>query len=233
MDWQYAFLKDYTERLIEKGKSFTDIGLWNGKMGIAIFLLHVSRITQDEKYENEASELIDAVYKQLSLDLPFTFDKGLLGIGCGFEYIINQRFVNADSDEILSEIDLWVRNIIDFRLSNNLSLSEGVCGVGYYLYCRLKNREHENENMVVLKLKEYLIYLLDWMEELISKINIYQEFIDSYFLLVRFYELNVFNYKVEKLMEICLRGMADLNFPITDNYELLGIASLKALKPWI
>ena len=230
---EYNFLKDYNARLIEKGKCFPNIGLWNGKMGIAIYLLHVSRITQDEKYENEASELIDAVYEQLSLDLPLTFDNGLLGIGCGFEYIINQRFVDADSDEILSEIDLWVRNIIDFRLSNNLSLSDGVCGVGYYLYCRLKNREHENENMVVLKLKEYLIYLIDWMEELILKTTNKQEFIDSYFLLIRFYELNVFNYKVEKLVGICLRGMVDFNCPITDNYELLGIASLKALKPWI
>ena len=33
MDKEHAFLKGYTERLIEKGRCLSDIGLWNGKMG--------------------------------------------------------------------------------------------------------------------------------------------------------------------------------------------------------
>jgi len=204
MDKEYNFLKDYSARLIEKGKRFSDIGLWDGKMGIAIYLLHVSRMTQNEKYENEASELIDAVYEQLSVNLPFTFENGMLGIGCGFDYIISKGFVDADSDEILSEIDLFVRNIIDGRPVDNLGFGKGVCGVGYYLYHRLKNRKDNDENIVVLKMKEYLIYLIDWMEELIQKIKDKQEYNDVYFLLTRLHRLNVFNYRVDKLSAMCL-----------------------------
>lgn len=233
MDKEYAFLKDYTEKLIEKGKCFPNIGLWDGKMGIAIYLLHVSRIMQNEKYTNEASDLIDAVYEKLSLDLPHTFDNGLIGVGCGLEYIISKGFVDAVSDEILFEIDLLIRNIIDSRPIDYLGFDKGVCGVGYYLYHRLKNRRDEDESIVVLKLKEYLIYLIDWMEESVLKTTDKQEYNDAYFLLTRLHRLNVFNYKVDKLSAMCLRKMIDFNCKITDNYELLGIPSLKALKPWM
>lgn len=233
MEEKNIFLKGYTERLIEKGKCFSDIGLWNGKMGIAIYLFHLARITQNEKYKDEALELIDAVYEQISYEIPPHFDSGLLGIGCGFEYIISQGFVDADSDEILSEIDLLVRNIIDARLIGNLSFDKGVCGVGYYLYHRLKNRLDDNDSMVILKLKEYLIYLIDWAEDLLPKTTDKQKYNDAYFLLIRLHKLNVFNHKVEKLLAICSRKIIDFNCPIVDNYELLGIDSLKMLKPWI
>lgn len=233
MNEKYIFLKRYTERLIEKGKCLPGIGLWAGKMGIAIYLFHLARITQNEKYEDEASELIDTVYQHVSFNLPLTFDTGLLGIGCGFEYIISQGFVDADRDEILSEIDLLVRNVIDSRLLGNLSFDKGVCGVGYYLYHRLKNRPDDDDSMVVLKLKEYLIYLIDWVEDLLPKTTDKQEYNDAYFLLARLHKLNVFNHKVEKLLAICSRKIIDFNCPITDNYELLGIDSLKMLKPWM
>lgn len=233
MEEKYIFLKGYTDRLIEKGKYLSDIGLWNGIMGIAIYLLHVSRLTQNKKYENEASELIDAVYEQISFEKPFFFDSGLLGIGCGFEYIINNGFVDADRDEILSEFDLLVRSIIDSRPIEDLDLKSGVCGIGYYLYCRLINRKEDDNSMVTLKLKEYLIYLIDWVEYLLLKITNKKAYNDAYFLLARLHKLNVFNHKVEKLLATCSRKIIDFNCPITDNYELLGIDSLKMLKPWI
>ena len=233
MDEKYTFLKRHTDTLIEKGKCLPNIGLWDGKMGIAIYLLHVSRITQNKKYENEASELIDAVYEQLSLNLPLNFDNGLLGVGCGFEYIISKGFVDADGDEILSEIDLLIRDIIDSRPIDNLGFDKDVCGVGYYLYHRLKNRRDDDESMVIFKLKEYLIYLIDWIEELIQKTMDKQEYNDGYFLLARLHRLNVFNHEVDKLAAMCLCKMIDFNCKITDNYDLLGIPSLKVLKPWI
>lgn len=233
MDKEHAFLKGYTGRLIEKGKCLPDIGLWNGKMGISIYLLHLARITQDEKYENEAFELIDTVYEIISLENPFFFESGLIGVGCGFEHIIHNGFVDAGRDEIVSEIDLVAMNIIDSRPIGSLSLGKGVCGIGYYLYHRLKNRKDGDGRMVVLKLKEYLIYLIDWMEELILKTMDKQEYNDAYFLLARLHKLNVFNHKIEKLSAKCLCKMIDSNCRITDNYELLGIPPLKALKPWM
>ena len=99
------------------------------------------------RIRNRILELIDAVYDQVSLNLPYTFDNGLLGIGCGFEYIINNGFIETDSNEILSELDFWVMNLIDSRTINNLNLDKGICGIGYYLYCRLKKRMNDNVHL--------------------------------------------------------------------------------------
>lgn len=233
MDKEYAFLKEYTDLLIKKGLYSSDIGLWNGKIGIAIYLLHFAKITQNNKYENLASKLTDSVYKQISHELPFCFGNGLLGIGCGFEYIIQNGFVDANRDEILSEIDFVAINIIDYRSIDNLSFGKGVCGIGFYLYNRLKNRTNDNNSIIVLKLTEYLIYLIDWVEDLIQETTEKQDYNDAYFLLNRLLKLNVFNYKVEKLLTLCMHKIINFNCQITDNYELLGISSLKVLKPWI
>lgn len=232
MDEKYIFLKGYTEWLIEKGTYYSDIGLWNGKMGIAIYLLHISRITQDERYENKAFEMIDAVYEQISSEKSLCFDDGLLGVGCGFEYIITNGFVDADRDEVLSEIDIMVKDIIDCRSIDNISLEKGVCGIGYYLYYRLENRL-DDKSMVVLILKEYLIYLIDWVEDLLLKTISKQDYNDVYFLLVRLHRLNVFNHKVEKLLACCLLRMIELNCSLMDDYEFLGVDLLKILKTWI
>lgn len=230
---EYNFLKGYTERLIVKGQCLSDIGLWNGKMGIAIYLFHLARITQNEQYENLASDFIEAVYQEISFDIPLCFDNGLLGVGCGFEHIIQNKFMDTDRDELLSEIDTVAINSIDSRLVNSLGLEKGICGIGYYLYHRLKKRSDNEDSMTVLMLKEFFIYLIDWMEEQIHKTTDKQEYNAAYFLLVRLHKLDIFNHKIEKLSAVCLRKMIDLNCQITDSYELLGIPSLKVLKPWI
>lgn len=233
MNHSYSFLKITTNQLIERGKCLFDIGLWNGKMGLAVYLLHLARITKNEDYDIEAHELIDTIYEQLSYNISFHFGDGLLGIGCGFEYIISNGFIEGNSDEVLSDIDQIARTIINSRSMDLLDIEKGVCGVGYYLYYRLKNKPDNDDSITTLKLKEYLIYLIDWIEELLIKTKEKQEYNDSYFLLCRLQKLNVYNHKVEKLITFCLQKIVDFNCRLCDNYELLGINSLKALKPWM
>ena len=191
MEKQRGFLKNYTDRLIEKGKCFPNIGLWDGKMGIAVYLLHLARITGDENYERQADEFMDTVYEQLAERTSIFYGDGLLGI------------------------------------------DNGVCGVGYYLYRRLKNKPDNDKSMLTLKFKEYLIYLIDWIEELLLKTKEKDDYNDAYFLLCRLHRLDVFNHKIERMMGFCLRKLIDFNCRISDPYELLGIESLKILKSWI
>lgn len=232
-DTSMKFISSYTHVLIKKGKCFPNIGLWDGKMGIAVYLLHLARITGNEIYELQANEFIDTVYGQISDLSPVSYADGLLGIGSGIGYIIEYGFMDGNSDEVLSEIDVITRNVIDSRPMDLLALENGVCGVGYYLYRRLKKKPDNDESMITLKLKEYLIYLIDWVEELLLKTKDKNDYNDVYFLLCRLHKLDVFNHKIERMMSFCLRRLVDLNIPISDRYELLGIESLKILKPWI
>ena len=104
-------LNDHTNRLIERGRCLPDISLWHGKMGIAIYMLHLSRIVQNQMYEKVAFELIDAIYENLSFRQPVDFGYGLTGIGCGIQYLISNGFIDADSDEILSDMDAEIAEL--------------------------------------------------------------------------------------------------------------------------
>jgi hypothetical protein len=231
MKQKLFFLKHYTLQLFKKGKSTSNLGLWNGKMEVAIYLFHLSQITQEEEYLLHANELIDDICENISNEIPFYFENGLLGIGCGLQYIINERFMEGDSDDILSEIDQVAINAINSRPINSLSFKSGVCGIAFYLYHRLKNRSEDNDNTIILKLKEYLIYLIDWIEELLLKTEEAQDYNDAYFLLCRLHKLNVFNYKVEKLLGYCLNKIStDESISINDNYRHLGIKSLQLFR---
>src|SRR5450759_41468 len=74
--------------------SFIDnLGLLNGKMGIAIFFFHYSRYTGNKAFEDFAGELIDEIYEEISTLTPMNFEDGLTGIGWGIEYLIRHNFV--------------------------------------------------------------------------------------------------------------------------------------------
>lgn len=121
MKERYSVLNGYAHSILDKGESSEEIGLWNGKMGIVICMLHLYRITKVKKYEEAASELIDNVYEQISLQMPLSFESGLIGIGCGFQYIISNGFVDADSDEILSDIDHVIIDSINMHSIDSLN----------------------------------------------------------------------------------------------------------------
>lgn len=230
----YSFLQSYGESLVKQSDSILESGLWNGKMGAAITLFHLSRITQNSFYENIGYKLIDTIYEDLSVEMSYSFGNGLLGIGCGIQYIINKGFVDGDSDEILSEIDWIAYSIVGRRSMNNLNMEEGAGGVGYYLFCRLKNKENMDDTPATLMGKEYLVYLIDWIGELLSISESHQAICDTYFLLSRLHTLDVINFKIEKLITVCLDKMKKNKLrSFTDNYYCLGIDSLKLLAPWI
>ncbi len=229
-----SLIQPYAEFLIKESKSTSNIGLLNGKMGYAISLFHIARIIHENSYKDQAYNLIETIYKNISNLKSYSYSNGLLGIGCGFQYIIDKNFIDGNSDEVLYEIDLLVRVIIDSKVIKNLDLEDGLCGIGYYLYLRLKNKINDDNQLITLKNKEYLIYLIDWIEELLIIEKKDQILNNTYYILCRLYTLNVFNYKINKMIGICLNKITkNSNHNIIDNYDHLGIPSLKLLKTWI
>jgi hypothetical protein len=64
--------------------SFTEnLGLLNGKTGIAIFFYQYARYTGNKVYGDYAGELIDEIYGEINNGTPIGFANGLMGIGGG------------------------------------------------------------------------------------------------------------------------------------------------------
>ena len=85
-------------------------GLYNGKQGTIILFYEYSRYSGDILYEQFAEEMMDTIL-ELPDSLPFRFADGLTGIGWGITYLLREKFIEGDIEEILSEVDEKLSNI--------------------------------------------------------------------------------------------------------------------------
>ena len=147
--------------------SFTDnIGLLNGKMGIAIFFFKYGEYTGNKIVTNYAGELIDEIYEDINTNTPLDFADGLTGIGWGIEYLAANRFVDADTDEALAEIDKVVYDSI-YSHPGLLEKGNDLFGYGFYSISRLHNHEKDFKESDTLINKEHLSHLTGKYETLL------------------------------------------------------------------
>lgn len=143
-------------------------GLLNGKIGIAIFFYNYARYSQDKIYENFAGELIDEIYEGIDTSIPVNFENGQTGIGWAVEYLVKNGFVQADTDEVLSEID----NYVSRNMMSHVVTSENcndLAGYGFYYPARLGLRCIDDENSVVKEIVQCITFFTDYIEKVIVR----------------------------------------------------------------
>lgn len=211
-----------------KNQAKQSLNLEKGKMGFVVFFYFCFRITSNNEYEKIANDLIDEIWGKISLETSFS---DLTGIGIGVEYLIQNNFLEGDSDVILQEIDSLLEKTLLFRQIKSIGFEKGICRLGYYYYLRLKEKTENNDNLQTLKNKLNLIRIVDWLEDTIPY-STNQEIYDVYLLLVQIQSLNIINVKTNDLIKQCFSKLC-FNEPIYNNYELLGIPALKIIQPWM
>jgi len=145
--------------------SFIDnLGLMHGKMGIAIFFFHLSRETQNQIYEDYAGELIDEIYEEITVDTPLDFENGLAGIGWGIEYLVQNGFLEADTDEVLEDFDNRLIQHFVYNTPTEIGLLRGISGLGAYFLKRIQNPNSNDENIKTLVNKELFIKIIDELD---------------------------------------------------------------------
>lgn len=189
----------YIERNI---KDVNEIGLLYGKMGIAIFFFHYARYSEDKRYEDIAMELVDTVLKNLTLQIPANYAYGLAGIGTGIEYLIQNKFIEEDGNDILTDIDTIVFKELIYQEKKDFSLEKGLCGLGKYFLYRIHKRKYWQEELITVKNRQNIIHLLDRLDSEKKITSLSQ--IEILYLLMQLYEINIFNMKVEKLIRFYL-----------------------------
>lgn len=122
--------------LILHSWGLNDISLFYGKMGIVLFFAHYARYTGKTIYEDFASELLEDISENILDTLPIDLGRGLCGIGWGIEYLVQNKFMDAESDDILVEIDQKVMER-DLRRISDLSVETGLRGISYYIQSRI------------------------------------------------------------------------------------------------
>ena len=123
----------------------SNLGLFHGKIGIVLFFAHYSRYSGDPLYDEFAGKLLDEVYEEIHIDLPVDFENGLCGIGWGIEYLVQNNFMEGDTDEILEDIDRRIMER-DLRRITDISFQKGLGGITYYAMARLTAKRKENQS---------------------------------------------------------------------------------------
>lgn len=122
--------------LILKSKLLSDVGLLDGKTGMAIAFGHLYKQTLNDVFDDCMSELLDSILETTYRGLDIGFASGFSGIGWGIEYMIQNGFVEGNGVEVCSELDLKIMEK-DSRRITDLSLDTGLEGLLHYVLAHL------------------------------------------------------------------------------------------------
>lgn len=114
----------------------TEIGLFNGKAGIALIYILLARKEQNVMCELMADMYLQQIWNICNYDTPISFARGLTGIGWLCEYLYQNQMVAGNPDEILKDID-DVINMINPLKMKDLSFDNGIIGILAYIYARV------------------------------------------------------------------------------------------------
>jgi hypothetical protein len=197
-------LEELVKKITSGITDIKEIGFKNGKMSILLFLYHYSRINP------EAKDLADTVLKDVFSEFKtsfrnnYTFANGSSGIIWTVEYLKENHFIDAETDALFNTMDNSMRSLTStypvLLDSNDYPFSPGL-----YFLKRFRN----NKSILDYNIQIALIYLTDHAEKMLEfesykKIGIErlsgEEMNFLLFFLLQMDKLNVFPYKVKKLL---------------------------------
>lgn len=193
-------LENIAQRLIVNGTLTEQPGLFYGKIGIAIFFFHYARFTGNELFEDYAMDLIEEVQKQMNTTkIPLRYDIGLSGIGAGYEYMLQNGFLEVEDSDIFNEFDDRMYRAAMYEWYPNLNLPEGLTGWGRYFIYRIQGNGQRNA-----KLHEALIHIVQEMAQKIVENKVLEsEQLDAYRFLHDVTSLPGFTDRYSKIIQKC------------------------------
>ncbi|MCL2651251.1 MAG: hypothetical protein FWD60_09555 [Candidatus Azobacteroides sp.] len=159
-------LKQISEILIKQGVSIADPGLLHGKMGIIIFFFHYARYMGDATFEDHAMVLMDEIQEQVLKQPGMDYANGLAGIGSGIEYLSQNNFIEANTNEILEDFDERLFDETSLGNHTNAGLHTGLTGLGRYFLLRIAGRDANDEHVGTLNNKMQLIRITDILDRM-------------------------------------------------------------------
>lgn len=136
-------------------------GLFEGKMGIALFYYHYADYTSNIIYSEIADKLLDQVLDELKSATDITFDQGITGISWAIRYMTDLELIEGDPNEILYDIDNQIFN----RHTNDCQSKIDISSLGLYLQYIISNKhitikKEKVELYINTVLRKYELYYL-------------------------------------------------------------------------
>jgi lantibiotic modifying enzyme len=144
------------------------LGLYDGKVGLALFYYTLGEFEGDKKYQEKIESLIAEVYERINseeeTELDNSFCNGLAGIAWGIEYLIDVKCIDREYS-LYHQINDYLLECMKIQLMNgNLDLMSGAVGTAMNLMWEKDTSYHKlflsllKDQMQTGKEGGYLLY---------------------------------------------------------------------------
>lgn len=227
-------LKNIADILSLNVGKLNNVGLLNGKTGIVVFFYHYARYTGNNAYEEYAGKLIDEICEEIHKHSQVNYADGLAGFGTGIEYLARNRFISGETDEVLAELDNYIRNCANHQI-HHIDSCYGFTGVGHYFVGRLNNPFNANEKDVVNSNKNYLQYIINVLD---NSYETYNNVLSVIHFLSNVYPLGInqskvnayLNYAIDKLETLVCEDIHFKIYPIIFNPLIVAVTLTEAFE---
>ena len=133
-------------------------------------MFHLSKQMNNPLYKNHAEILIDDIFKNIeNNEVCLGFDNGLAGICWGIEHLVQNGFLVADTNYVLSDLDDKIYRFLSINKNLSINLENGLLGYGFYLISRLDRTELDNSSDWGIQIRNHL--LIDIVNRLYNEIE--------------------------------------------------------------
>ena len=204
-------IKMFNQMAINADLSQLPIGLYNGKMGLCIYFYELTALTSEKKYRTVANKILDDILNRVTDNINIDTANGLVGICMAINFLIDSGYIEGDPNHVLKSYDDKIIQSLLFNriLDSNPDLDTIKTIMDSLTYCttRLQNTRLSNNERHIMQ--GVIIEIINKTESLeIDKFTEPPSFsVISFFtpfylqLLKRIYQLNFYNYKIEKILD--------------------------------
>lgn len=144
-----------------------NLGITNGKTGIALYFFSLYRRTRNPLYEDFAFELLEEVDEAINDRTWLGFRYGLCGIGWGIEFLVRERYIGVDED-ICAGFEHRIFQYLLYDRYQGVGIAEGLCGILLYLVARIESSLVLPDSDRMFLNKKSIIYALDKLSDMIT-----------------------------------------------------------------
>lgn len=154
LDKKYVEQKiDQISNILEKTKMEGKIGLLGGKTGLAMFYFYYAKFTNTQEPYDTGLEILSKIFDEINNGFNYhTHAGGLAGIGSILEILVEQDFIDADTNELLEGLDSYLYNHMMREIkSENYDFLHGAVGLALYF---LKRKTNDSKKYLAEFIKE-------------------------------------------------------------------------------
>lgn len=149
----------------EPGLQVNDI--IDGRTRRALIYSIVYRYSGNIVFEAKAQQLLDYIIEQIQNEVQVNFGNGIAGIGWAIEWLAQNKFIDGNTDEILSDLDDEIYKSVIYQKSASLSYYSGALGKALYFYTRYQCENPIRSRYRSIANLECLILQIDEINELL------------------------------------------------------------------